>query len=276
MSVLLVAAAVLALLTAAVHAWPGGREILRPTLAADELGAVVRGTLESVWHLLTWHFVVLGAALLWAVWLPGEVATVVALVAAATALGHAVVFFVVGIARFGDPWRLPQWVVFVLIGAASFAASLVGQPGATWLPGAAAALAALLLGAIAVLHLLWAMGSSFPAADRGALVAAVIGGPVSGAMPGRVATIIIAIGLIGVAWETAMLGGLVASPIPATWLRICGIAMVAIFGLRGIGGFFEVVVRPSIRGTPYMRLNRFVYSPLATVLAMLIACTLLA
>ena len=276
MSALLVVAAALSFLTAAAHALPGGREILRPALVSP-LGAVVRGTLESAWHLLTWNFVVLGGALLGALWLPEPGATVVALIVAATAAGYALVFLAVGLWRFGDVWQLPQWVLFVPMSGTAVAAAWVSSGTPPWLAAAAAITDGVLLVGIAVLHLMWAAGSTFPAADRGALAAAVIGGvPGPDSMPGRLATVAVAIGLVGAAWWTLMLAGVLASPLPATWLHVGGLAMIAIFGLRGLGGFFEVTFRPSIRGTPYMSLSRSLYSPLALMLATLVACAMLA
>ena len=143
-------------------------------------------------------------------------------------------------------------------------------------PSVAAGVAAALLLAIAALHFVWASGSSFPTADRRALVATVVGGSIDQQMPGQVATAIVAIGLTLAAWWAAALGGLVPEPVPSAWMQPGGLAIVAIFGARGIGGFFEARLRPSIRGTPYLRYNQILYSPLAVLIAVLVACTILA
>lgn len=268
----LVVSGVLAWLTAVVHAWLGGREILRPSLAAP-LGAVVRGTLHSAWHLLTWQFVVLGAAAIAAAWAPPAVATAVAWIVGASAAGHAVVFLAVGWRRFGDPWHLPQWVLFLPMAASAIAApqlrssaSVTSGAIATWAGGAAV----LLLLAIAGLHVAWACGSSLPCASRERLALVVVGRAAQRGMPGRVATWAVAIALVAAAGCTAALAGFVDDPLPRGGLALGGLTLVAVFGLRALGGYFEVVLRPEIRGTPYLRYSRWVYSPLAGLLAVLI------
>jgi hypothetical protein len=275
MVALLIVAGLLALLTAVVHAWLGGREVLRPTLAAP-LGPVVRGTMESAWHLLTWHFAVLGVALLLSTAMPPTIAAALALLSGMFALGYAGLFLAVGLHRFRDPWHLPQWVLFVPLAATSFAAPYVSSfasPSAGHLAAVAAAFVFVVLSA---LHVAWAAGSSFPAKDIASLCALVVGAPPSEGMPGRAATVLVAIGLAAAAGWTLALADLVPSPVPAEWLRVGGIALVAVFGLRGIGGLFEVLLRPSIRGTPYMRWSRMLYSPLAASLSALVGCVMLA
>lgn len=75
---------------------------------------------------------------------------------------------------------------------------------------------------------------------------------------------------------TATLRGWIDAPMPHAWLVAGALVMVAIFTLRGIGGFFEVVLRPSIRDTPYLHWNRRLYSPIALGLATTITCAMLA
>jgi len=274
-NVLLVAAGLLALLTAAIHGVLGTREILRPVLAAP-LGAVVRGTTETAWHLMTWHFAVLGVGLLVAPLLPVDAAAAIAVLTGASALGYAVAFLAFGWWRFRDPWHMPQWVLFVPMAVTSFAAPWMGDAGPSVWGDLAAAIAIVVLIVIAGLHAGWALGSTFPARDRDALVRTVVGAPIGQPMPGRVATWVVAIGLVGMAGWTAALRGWIDAPMPDAWLRVGALAMVAIFTLRGIGGFFEVVLRPSIRDTPYMHWSRRLYSPIALGLATTIACAMLA
>lgn len=274
MDTLLVLTGVLGLLAAVVHGGLGGRVILRPTLAAA-LPRLIQATQHGAWHVITWHFAVLGAAAIVAVWLPAPAATAIAWVVGASAVGHAAIMFATGWRYFGDPWHLPQWTLFVPMAACSLAAPHADAIPAGTAAVVAAALAAVLFSAIAGLHVAWALGSPFPARDRDALVATVVGAPIGSPMPGRVATVVVAVGLVLMAWWTAAQGGLVPSPVPAPWLRAGSLAMVVIFGLRGIGGFFEPALRPSIRGTPYVRLSRFVYSPLALLIAALVGCAML-
>lgn len=273
-SALLVASGLLALLTAGVHGVLGTREILRPVLDAP-LGAVVRGTTETAWHLMTWHFAVLGIAMIAAPLLPVDAAAAIAILTGASAIGYAIAFLVFGFLRFRDPWHMPQWVLFVPIAATSFAAPWMGDGPASIWGDAAAAIAILVLVVIAGLHVGWATGASFPARDRDELVQLVVGAPIGHPMPGRIATWVVALGLLCMAAWTAALRGWIAAPIPTAWLDAAALAMIAIFTLRGIGGFFEVVLRPSIKGTPYMTWSRRLYSPIALGLATTITCALL-
>jgi hypothetical protein len=274
MDTLLVLSGLLGLFTAGAHAVLGGRDILEPTLAAP-LSRVVQATQHGVWHLLTWQFAVLGLASLIATGLPTATATALTLLVGTSAIGHGAIMLVVGWRYFGDPWHLPQWTLFVPMAAFSLAAPHADAIPPGTAPAVAAAIAAVLLSVIAGLHVAWALGSPFPARDRDTLAAAVVGAPIGSPMPGRVATVVVAIGLVGMAWWTAAQGGLAPSPVPAPWLRAGSLAMVAIFGLRGIGGFFELALRPSIRGTPYVRYSRIVYSPLALLIAALVGCAML-
>jgi Protein of unknown function (DUF3995) len=267
-------AGLLTLLVASIHGWLGGRVVLRPTLAAP-LHPVVRATQEVAWHVITWHFVVLGLALLASAWLVPDAAPATAAITGVSALGYALTFLVLGLRRFGDPWHLPQWVLFGPLAAITLVAPHFDAHALLGLRPFAAGLGALLFVAISALHFAWAGGASFPARDRDALVAAAVGSTIGSKMPDGVATVVVAIGLLMFALCTAALGGLVRPFMPEPWLRVAGYAMIVIFALRCIAGFFEVVLRPSIRGTPYMRLSRLVYSPLAGLLALLVACAML-
>lgn len=273
-SLFLVAAGLLALLTATVHGVLGTREILRPVLAAP-LGAVVRGTTETAWHLMTWHFAVLGAGLVVAPLLSTDAATAIAVLTGLSALGYAIAFLGFGWKRFGDPWHMPQWVLFVPMAATSFAAPWVGGTAAGLAGDIAAAVAILVLVTIAGLHAGWAAGATFPARDRDTLVGLVVGKPIGQPMPGRVATWVVAFGLVAMAACTAALRGWIDAPLPRGWLEVGALTMVVIFTLRGIGGFFEVVLRPTIRNTPYLWWSRRLYSPIALGLAATIACAML-
>jgi len=140
----------------------------------------------------------------------------------------------------------------------------------------AAVLASLLFVAIALLHAGWAMGSSFPSRDRDRLLAVVIGRPLGTPMPGQVATWLVVLGLVAAAWCTSALAGLVSAPVPEAWLERAGLVLVAIFAMRCVGGYFEARLRPEIVGTPYFDYSRRIYSPLAGLIALLVACAMLA
>ena len=86
MDMLLIVSGVLAMLTAVIHGGPGVRTILRPTLAAP-VSRVVQATGHGAWHLLTWHFALLGAASIAAPWMPTPTATAIAWFVGVNALG---------------------------------------------------------------------------------------------------------------------------------------------------------------------------------------------
>lgn len=266
-SVALALASVLAIFTAALHALLGGREILRPVLASS-LSREVRHVVEVVWHMLTWHLLLLGVAFGWAARSPAAAwVTWVTVWGGVTCLGYAALFFGFALARFGDLRRLPQWTLFLPMGLLAIAASwsfselprLVGDSAAI---GAAAVLAAL-----GLLHLVWAAGLPWPLPNRTALALTVVG-DAKQRMPGRGATIVVAGLLLFASLWVLSLRGVVVPELPAgpvrasiTW------GMVAVFALRGVGGFMEVRLRPSIIGTPYLRWSLRLYSPLSAALA---------
>jgi len=121
------------------------------------------------------------------------------------------------------------------------------------------------------LHVAWALGSPFPARSRSALAQHVIGVEPSGRlMPGQFATWVVAVGLFLLAACVVALGLEVGATVGSA-LRAVALVFAAIFTLRGVGGFFEVALRPAILGTPYMKWSRMFYSPLSLLLALLIA-----
>lgn len=140
----------------------------------------------------------------------------------------------------------------------------------------AALLASLLFVVIALLHVGWAMGSPFPSRDRDRLLAVVIGRPVGTSMPGQLATWFVVIGLLAAAWCTCALVGLLPAPVPVPLLRVFGVLLVGVFALRSVGGYFESRFRPEILGTPYFDYSRRLYSPLAGLMAVSVACAMLA
>ncbi len=268
-SLALALASALAIFTAALHAGPGGREILQPTLVAP-LPRVVRHVVEVVWHMLTWHMVLLGAAFAWAACSPDAAwARVIAILGAATTLGYAGIFLGFAAVRFGDVRRMPQWTLFLPMGLLAGAAPWLGSTGVrlVGLGDIAALAAAFVLAALGVLHVIWAVGLPWPLPNRTALALTVVGDS-SQRMPGRLATAAIAGLLVFAAiWVLSLRGFVLPQPraglvsVAITW------GMVAVLALRGIGGFFEAALRPAILGTPYLRWSLRLYSPLSAALA---------
>jgi hypothetical protein len=121
-----------------------------------------------------------------------------------------------------------------------------------------------ILGGIALFHALWGLGFSVPAADRQALALLVIGRPV---MPGAVACFVVAAAVGGLAGVAALLGsGLTLSPVFRALLTVAGYGAVAVFALRGIGGYLPAFAA-QFPLEPFATMNRLAYSPLCLVIA---------
>jgi hypothetical protein len=105
-----------------------------------------------------------------------------------------------------------------------------------------------LLAALSALHFYWAVGGLWPGTTRHDLAAKVIG---DRPLPGPAACLIVAVLLL--------IG-------PALYPRLSA----QVFLLRGLLGMVEVHLRPTIRGTPYQKLSRRIYSPLSLLLGALL------
>lgn len=134
---------------------------------------------------------------------------------------------------------------------------------------AAAALAAGFLIMIAALHIAWALGWKWPGHDEESLARLVVGGPSGMRFPSAAACGIVAV-LLCVA-ATLVLGQqrILALPLPRWLVQLGTAGVAAVLGLRGIGGFFDQRLRPQIKGSPFVRLNLWLYSPLCLILAAL-------
>lgn len=114
------------------------------------------------------------------------------------------------------------------------------------------------LGALALLHILWGIGFWWPIRDEDRLVAAVIGLRGATRMPGPIPCSLVAVGF---------LAALIWLWLPPGTLRQAGLALAATaFGIRGF-----VPWRPGWRmmtaREPFATLDRRAYGPLALVLA---------
>jgi hypothetical protein len=117
------------------------------------------------------------------------------------------------------------------------------------------------LGALAVLHVAWGLGSSFPFRDRGQLADAVIG---RASVPSSAACLSVA-SLLAVA--TAFVLHLM--PIPKPFRNVALATIAAVLLLRSAAGFSE---KTSLLSTGsdserFRRLDRRLYSPLCLLLA---------
>lgn len=120
----------------------------------------------------------------------------------------------------------------------------------------------------AAAHVYWASGGR-----RGvrAAIPELNGRPVL--HPTAVSTFAVALGLLGAAGLIALHADLVVLPALAGVARVSMWALVALFAVRAIGDFRYVGFFKRIKGTPFARLDTWVYSPLCGVLAALIADT---
>jgi energy-converting hydrogenase Eha subunit A len=267
MQSLLLFVAALWLLTAFVHGVLGTREIALPVVASNA-SSTARYTSEVCWHLITLQLVAMGAFAIYVSFVGAHVLPF-AVLSATVAAGCALLFLGFGAKRFGNPWRMPQWVLFVPLAALSLAAPYASAFSWSMAASIARIAAASLLVALALLHVAWALGSSFPAASHASLAAHVIGvAPRGQLLPSKAATWLVAIGLLLAAVCVVALGFETGSS--RVWLQAAVISLVAIFSLRGLLGFFEPALRPAIRRTPYLKWSRGLYSPLSLLLALLI------
>ncbi len=124
-----------------------------------------------------------------------------------------------------------------------------------------------LLGAVALIHGLWAIGFWFPIRDEARLVRAVVGAKDASRMPGPIPCSFVAAALLVVIF--ALLS-------PAYWVRdlVLSIAAVA-FILRGFLAWVPMWRRMTPQ-EPFATLDRYAYGPLCLVLGMGIVVLVLA
>lgn len=227
----------------AVHTVAGQRRVAAP-LVASGTEPFARGTLEVVWHACTWSLFLGLCSLGWHLLQPSPL--LIRLFGLHVA-GLAALFLWLGPKRLGSGFALPQWL---LTGPLALALLGVGQ--------APARLAAVLLAAVALVHLGWALGIAWPSPSAEEMPRYVIGRPKGASnLPGRLATLLV----------TLVVGALAAG----LWLELPVVPFIvaAVFGARGLFGLVERRLRPTIAKTPYARLSRLFYSPLCLLIAAL-------
>jgi hypothetical protein len=238
----------LCLFTLGVHAFAGQRFVVRP-LHSAALEPFASATLLVVWHMVTWTLALSCVALLLGVlgqrWLGLPVGLLCA--------GYALIFVVVAERRLREAIRLPQWILLGAVAVFAVAGSRGSASATAW------ASAGVLL-AIAVVHLSWAAGASWPARDRVSLSLAVAGRAV---LPSNVACLVVGGGLI------VMAGVVLRSGSP-----LAKLAIALLFVARGTLGFVEPLLRREIIGTPYLLYSRYMYTPLSLALGAAVACGL--
>ena len=126
MSGVLLAAAVLAALTAAIHSFVGGRDVVRPLLASS-LAEEPRRTLYGCWHIVTVLLVASAAVLFYLAFADsGASRDSLARFIALIHLASGCVFVAVALSARGPRrlLRFPQWALLLPIGALAWAGTL--------------------------------------------------------------------------------------------------------------------------------------------------------
>lgn len=130
--------------------------------------------------------------------------------------------------------------------------------------------AALTLVSLAALHAVWATGNPWPARNAAQLSAHVIGGHSARDLPPPVACLTVAAALL-----TASALALAAPGAPGGSLVNTGAQVVAgTLLLRGTAGYALPALLPAMRGTPFVPLNAWLYSPLCLLLGAAILLSL--
>ncbi len=148
--------AVWALYVFDVHTFAGQRRVATPRVGSA-VPAFARGTMKVVWHACPWNLLVSAVAIAWHAVTPCPV--LVAFVAAQLA-GIGLLFL-----WLGSGFGLPRWI---LIGPLVLGLGLVDAPRLC---------TALLLPALAGVHVVWVLGIAWPAPSREAMNAYVVGLP---------------------------------------------------------------------------------------------------
>jgi hypothetical protein len=126
-----------------------------------------------------------------------------------------------------------------------------------------AAIVALILGALALLHVYWGIVG---VSGRSAALPEVGGKPTF--QPSRLSCFAVATALTVAALLVAWRGGLMPSPLPGVIATIGTAGVGAVFVLRSIGDFRLVGFFKRIRGTPFAVWDTRLFSPLCLALGL--------
>lgn len=261
------------------HSLLGEALILRPLFAhLERSGATLRLSARFTQRVLrfAWHVTTLawwGLALVLSVYAyPTSVeprAAVLAIVAATLGITAGVIAISSRGAHFA-------WILFALASAST----LLGAWGLSalrlmGLPAIASAVVALVLFALALLHVYWLFGGktglarSVPHVESGANA----GAPVF--RPGPLSTIAVAVALASLATLTLHSATVLALPWPRSVSRILVAIGALLFTLRMIGDFRYVGVFKRVSSTSFGRWDTKLYTPLCFGLALGLAVTIL-
>ena len=136
------------------------------------------------------------------------------------------------------------------------------------MPFSAILVVIILLG-IAVLHLLWAVGSHWPAKDEATLAKTVVGSKDIQKMPPRLASLLVAMVLIGAAHVVLAYAGLMQGFMLFQMYRIILVAMILVFSFRGLAAYIPHW-RAMAPEQPFARFDQTRYGPLCLAIAALL------
>lgn len=120
---------------------------------------------------------------------------------------------------------------------------------------------ALVLLAIAALHVYWGFGGVWPGSDTASCARIVVGFAGATSMPGMGPSLAVAAALCFSAIVALVLGGIIASPFPFFILGPAALAITLVFLGRGVAGYAPAWRRIAPL-QPFARLDRLLYSPL--------------
>ncbi|MEM6533825.1 MAG: DUF3995 domain-containing protein [Myxococcota bacterium] len=212
---------------------------------------IARGTTAVCWHLTTAMLGFQAVFLTYAA-VAGRPSPLLLWVLVALNGTAAALFVAVSRGSHGGFFALPQWTLLapiaLLIAWHQLTPILVH---AAWTMGVTLAL---IVFALAILHIAWGLGSPWPERDQMRLLALVVGTQ-RGRFPSPRACFTVA-GALTLAGVSVLFAPSVPILTYAPW------AVGGVFLLRGVGGYLEGFARPECLTLPYGFWNRTLYSPL--------------
>jgi hypothetical protein len=261
-------AAALALFTFWLHTFVGHHVVLVPA-ARDVREPFAKATMEVCWH-FTSHMLAMQTLLLGIAAIPGSHSFALLVIVASSAIPFAFIFLYTSQRYFKNLLTLPQSLLLGPIGLLAFLA--IFQPVALPQKMVLAILLCILTFIIAAIHIAWAFGSTWPVRSREDLVELVVGQTREHPFPSRNACLAVALCFVLV---TGFFGHAASSHSESAWSELGTYIIASVFVVRGLGGFAERFLRPSVRNLPYDHWNRVLYSPLCLVLAALTLATVI-
>ncbi|WNJ88897.1 DUF3995 domain-containing protein [Bosea sp. 685] len=131
---------------------------------------------------------------------------------------------------------------------------------------AVATVLALVLAAIAGLHVYWGLGGRWPASTQQGLVSTVVGDARLKRMPPPLLCIAVAAAIAVTALWPLLLAGSFAGVAPRRLILGAGVAIMAVFLLRGVAGYVPAWQRKHVL-EPFATLDRCCYAPLCLAIA---------